>query len=80
MPQDPVTEPARDHPRRDDNDHRVQIQRPSSPTPLEAWTNRSASACVAPDGPMPAALNGIAFTSWHGVLTDEEWESHSEAV
>jgi len=24
---------------------------------------------------MPAALNGIAFTSWHGVLTDEEWEA-----
>lgn len=75
MPQDPVMKGAHDHPRRDDNGHRVQILRPSAPTPLEAWSNRSASACVVPDGPMPAVLNGIAFSSWNGLQTTAGWEA-----
>lgn len=75
MPPDSLAEPAREHPRRDDDGQRVLIERPSAPTPLEAWATPSASACVVPGGPMPAALNGVAFLSWRGVQTDAEWEA-----
>lgn len=63
------------HPRANDQGQRVKINKPSLPTPLEAWGLASAPACVIPDGPMPPELNGIAFASWRDAPKDAVgWE------
>jgi len=49
------------HPRPDDHGHPVTIPHPHVPSPLEAWAEPGAVAIVVPDGPLPPALNGIAF-------------------
>lgn len=64
------------HPRRDDHGRRVLIQHPSVPTPVSAWTDPAAVACVVPAWPMPAELHGIAFASWMDAPTqDSGWEA-----
>lgn len=68
-------EASSDHPRCDDDGQPVLIEQPSAPTPLEAWATPLASACVVPGGPMPPALNGVDFSSWPGVQSDEAWEA-----
>lgn len=64
------------HPRLDDSGQRVQIKQPSTPTPLDTWSCPTESACVIPDGLMPAALNGVAFAPWQEAPTDAAgWEA-----
>lgn len=55
------------HPRKNDDGRIVTIQRPSQPTPLSAWADPTGLATVVPGGPVPAALNGVAFESWADV-------------
>lgn len=64
------------HPRRDDSGQRVLIKLPNVPTPLAAWGDPEAPACVVPDGPMPADLNGVGVTSWGDAPTQHlGWEA-----
>ena len=64
------------HPRRNDHGQRVRLKHPSTPTPLDAWDNARQSACVVPDGPMPAQVNGIVVESWrHAPTTPDGWEA-----
>lgn len=52
------------HPHTDDDGQPVLILRPSLPSALSAWSDPQAVACVIPQGPMPAAINGVAVASW----------------
>lgn len=52
------------HPRCDENGKPVQLKHPSTASPLGAWDTPAAVACVVPDGPMPAHVNGIRTASW----------------
>ncbi|MGC4397545.1 NUDIX hydrolase [Hydrogenophaga sp. T2] len=64
------------HPRPDDHGAPVRLKNPSSPTPLLAWSDPSTTACVVPEGEMPAAVNGIAIRRWSNAPTsDEAWEA-----
>ena len=64
------------HPRPDDQGAPVRLKNPSSPTPLSAWSDPSATACVVPEGEMPASVNGIAIRRWSDAPTsDEGWEA-----
>ncbi|MGE4126164.1 MAG: NUDIX hydrolase [Pusillimonas sp.] len=69
------------HPRRNDQGQRVRLKHPSTPTALDAWANARQSACVVPDGPMPAQINGIAVQSWyHAPTTPEGWERRAQTT
>jgi len=64
------------HPRPDDDGQPVLLLQPSQPSSLAAWADPSALACVIPNGPMPAELNGIALAPWADVpKTVAEWEA-----
>ncbi len=52
------------HPFPDDDGRPVVIRQPSAPTPLSCWLDAQQHATVIPAGPLPAALNGIAFAPW----------------
>lgn len=52
------------HPCLDDDGQAVVLRHPSTPTPLAAWESRDSIATVVPGGPLPPALNGIAFSPW----------------
>ncbi len=60
------------HPKKGDKGNLVSIKKPSQPTPLASWQNAADIACVVPDGPMPADLNGIAFTPWTAAPRDDD--------
>ncbi len=64
------------HPRPNDQGTPVRLKNPSSPTPLSAWSDPSTTACVVPEGEMPASVNGIAIRRWSDAPTsDEGWEA-----
>lgn len=52
------------HPKPDEWGQPVAIAAPTRPTPLENWFDPLLVATVIPGGPLPPALNGIAFTAW----------------
>lgn len=52
------------HPRCDEKGKPVQLKHPSTASPLDAWDTPTAVACVVPDGPMPAHVNGLHMASW----------------
>lgn len=64
------------HPRPDDHGQPVAIKHPSQPSGLEAWADAKAIACVVPDGPMPASINGVPASSWQAAPhSNEGWEA-----
>lgn len=64
------------HPRPNDQGQPVDIKRPSQPSSLDAWADARTIACVVPDGPMPASINGLPVSSWRAVpKSNSEWES-----
>lgn len=64
------------HPRLDDDGRPVLLLRPSQPSSLTAWADPSALACVIPNGPMLAELNGISLVPWADApKTEAEWEA-----
>lgn len=66
------------HPRLDDHGRPVTILHPHAPTALAAWTDAGATACIVPDGPLVASLNGCAFAPWRDVpATTEGWEAEA---
>ena len=64
------------HPKKNEHGKAVTIAIPSAATPLSNWFDPSLVATVAPGGPMPAGLNGIAFRRWTGAPQDDAgWAS-----
>lgn len=61
------------HPRRDDAGQRVPIRRPSAPSAPATWSDPQATAVFVPDGPAPAALNGVSMAPWHPLHDDAAW-------
>lgn len=64
------------HPRTNDKGQHVELFHPSQPTGQAQWMNPLQRATVIPDGPMPAAINGISFQPWNDAPTSVSgWES-----
>lgn len=64
------------HPRKDDQGRPVELKKPSKASPLEAWHQVEAVACVVPGGDMPVEVNGIPVKPWAGVPDGAaEWEA-----
>lgn len=62
------------HPRLNNHGQRHLIATPSTPTALDCWLAPGRAATVLPDGAMPQALGGIAFTPWRDVpASDAAW-------
>ncbi|MEY8689599.1 MAG: NUDIX hydrolase [Leptothrix sp. (in: b-proteobacteria)] len=69
------------HPRLNNHGQPVTINKPSKPSDLAAWANPSATACVVPDGPMPARLGDIAIASDPLLPTDPAgWEALAKTM
>lgn len=66
--------PPHIHPRRGPEGRAVLIESPSIPSPLEQWQDASAIAVAVPDGPAPAALNGLALAGWS---EPARWTDHT---
>ena len=63
------------HPRPDDADRLVPINKPHAPSPLAAWGDPLAVASAVPGGVVPAVLNGLALAPWlNAPVVDEGWE------
>jgi ADP-ribose pyrophosphatase YjhB (NUDIX family) len=52
------------HPKKDERGAAVTLHAPSTASHPDAWHDPALLATVVPGGPMPAALNGIAFRPW----------------
>ena len=64
------------HPKPDDAGLPVRLRKPSLASSLDAWPDAAALALVAPEGLMPAALNGVAFAPSRQVPeTIAAWEA-----
>ncbi len=64
------------HPRLNDHGAPVRLTCPSTPTPQWTWRDTGSIATVIPDGPMPAALGGIAFETLKNIPRDGQgWET-----
>jgi ADP-ribose pyrophosphatase YjhB (NUDIX family) len=61
------------HPQKNDKGQPVEIKKPCTSTPLDAWSKPAAVATVIPGGLTPPSLNGIAFDSWTPPATAAEW-------
>lgn len=68
------------HPQPDEHGQPVTIKRPSKASPLKAWNNPDAVATAVPAGPMPLALNGIAFASWEAPVDPTGWQAEVGAI
>lgn len=58
------------HPLPDDEGFPVPLHAPTVATALESWLDPAQLATMVPLGPMPPALNGIAFQPWPGAPRD----------
>lgn len=58
------------HPKPDEHGDPVALHAPSTATAPDSWLAPSRIATVAPEGPMPPALNGIPFTVWREAPQD----------
>jgi 8-oxo-dGTP pyrophosphatase MutT (NUDIX family) len=64
------------HPRKNAQGKAVVIHQPSQLGPLADWSNPAATACVVPDGDMPATINGVTVDHWHADPdTIADWEA-----
>jgi ADP-ribose pyrophosphatase YjhB (NUDIX family) len=69
-------ERAMKHPRPDDQGRTVTLAKPSQSSIMAAWSDPSAVACVIPDGPMPAEINGMEVAHWsEAPKSSAEWEA-----
>lgn len=54
----------------------LKIKSPSQPSPLSAWSEADAIACVIPVGETPGQINGIRISAWTDHPADPQgWES-----
>ena len=64
-----------DHPRKNDQGKTVKLLKPSAPSPLAAWQDPQAVACVVPDGAMPEAVQGTPIRTWMAPGDPAAWEA-----
>lgn len=62
------------HPKLNDQGHKVPLHKPNTPTALSSWMDPREVATVAPEGPMPPALNGIPFAAWQPPVDKADWK------
>lgn len=68
------------HPKKNDKDQPVHLNKPSTASTIEAWQDADAVATVIPEGQMPASANGIEFSQWGGAPTTADgWKALGEA-
>lgn len=58
------------HPKPDEWGKPVAIAAPTRPTPMASWLDPRLAATVIPGGPLPPALNGLAFEVWRDAPRD----------
>lgn len=64
------------HPRKDEHGKLVYLKQPSTPSPLSAWGDPTAIACVVPDGDMPPTVGSNDILSWRDApTTSAGWEA-----
>ncbi|AOG24587.1 NUDIX hydrolase [Acidovorax sp. RAC01] len=64
------------HPKVGEQDKHVELRKPSHPSPLTAWSDAKAIACVIPDGPMPGEINGVSALTWSAAPSSaQDWEA-----
>ena len=64
------------HPKLGEHGERVVIRNPSTPTPMENWSNPQAKATTIPNGQFPSELNGVKFESWKDApKSNSEWNN-----
>ena len=64
------------HPRQNDHGLPVRLIKPSVVTEPSTWEDAAALALVVPDGPMPAAINGLSMAPWQDFPDDiAAWEA-----
>lgn len=64
------------HPKLGEHGKRVELKYPSQLSPLNAWSDAKAIACVVPEGPMPGEINGISASAWRNVPSSApDWEA-----
>ena len=69
------------HPRKDEHGKPVTLKKPSQPSPLEAWWDNKATACVVPDGDMPDELFNIRFTTARDLPSEASgWEQLANSM
>lgn len=77
MSLDIVKSPSHHHPQCDDNGRPVLILQVRGPTKISSLSDPRTTACIIPEGVMPARLNAIAVSTWQGVPTASDWEAHA---
>ena len=69
------------HPRRDDHGLPVRLLKPSVLTDFSTWSDAEALAQVVPNGPMPAAINGLPIEPWLDFPGDiAAWEAMASTM
>ena len=64
------------HPKLGKHGKRVELKKPSEPSPLAAWSDAKAIACVIPEGPMPSEINAVSASAWSTAPTSaSDWEA-----
>lgn len=64
------------HPELGEHGEPVELKKPSQPSPLSAWSDAEAIACVIPGGPIPGKINGVSASAWSTApLNASEWEA-----
>lgn len=62
------------HPCLDEQGKPVRIEQPHQPSPAEHWCDPAQSLTFIPAGPVPAELNGLAFSPWlEAPSTTADW-------
>ena len=69
------------HPKVGEQGERVELKNPSQPSPVTAWSDAKAIACVIPGGPMPGEINGVSASAWSSAPSSaSDWEALAETT
>ena len=69
------------HPKVREQGERVELKNPSQPSPVTAWSDAKAIACVIPGGPMPGEINGVSASAWSSAPSSaSDWEALAETT
>ena len=69
------------HPKVREQGERVELKKPSQPSPVTVWSDAKAIACVIPGGPMPGEINGVSASAWSSAPSSaSDWEALAETT
>ena len=69
------------HPKVGEQGERVELKKPSQPSPVTVWSDAKAIACVIPGGPMPGEINGVSASAWSSAPSSaSDWEALAETT